>query len=226
MNLHTQITGAILGVLPGATLDARVTVEQPLQTGRSTWTATVDGLADWIADGIEGKDTLPGGSTPTISARDARSTVLVAIARALREQPTAARLLDGLDELGEAVVQADLDEIATWADALASLAHIHDALGAATAQPAAAHTDYRAEHKTIPLGTYTTPEAAQQHCEAVVSDEYPADATVTFDWLRAKDVGDLATAELVVHLADGDSVATGYVVVPIAVAAAYDADAE
>ncbi|MEU7331373.1 hypothetical protein [Streptomyces parvus] len=226
MNLHTQITGAILGVLPGATVDARVTVEQPLQVGRDTWTGTVAGLAQRIADAVEtGKDTREGESTPTISARDARTAVLVSIARALREQPTAARLLDGLDELGEAVVQEDLGEIATWADALASVAHIDDALRAAEAQPAAAHTVYRAEHESIHVGHYTTEAEARRHCEGLVSNEYSSDTPLFFDWIGDED--DLEQAhELVVQGSAEDPVPTGYVVVPLDVAAAYDPDAE
>lgn len=229
MNLHTQITGAVLGVLPGATLDARVTVEQPLQTGRDTWTGTVSGLAQRIADDIEGKDTrTAGGSTPTISARAARTTVLVAVARALREQPTAARLLDGLHELGEAVVQEDLGEVAAWADALASLAHIDVALGAAEAEPAAAHTDYRAEHETIHVGHYTTEAEARRHCEALISDEHPADRTLLFTWAGLGDEDDDPEQpyELTVQVDGGDETPTGYVVVPLSIAAEHYPDAE
>ncbi|MEV6437273.1 hypothetical protein [Streptomyces anulatus] len=224
MNLHTRITGAVLGVLPGACPEARITVEQPLQTGRDTWTGTVSGLAQRIADDIEGKDTPTGESTPTISARDARTAVLVSIARALREQPTAARLLDGLEELGEAVVQEDVREIATWTDALASLAHIDDALSAAEAQPAAAHTDYRAEHETIHVGHYTTEAEARRHCEALVSDEHPADRALLFSWSSLGDSDE--PYELVVQVDGGPQVFTGYVVVPLTVAAVHDPDAE
>ncbi|MFF9248844.1 hypothetical protein [Streptomyces globisporus] len=227
MTPHTAITAAILGVLPGATPEARITVEQPLQVGRDTWTGTVAGLAQRIADATEGKDTQPGESTPTISARDARTAVLVSIARALREQPTAARLLDGLDHLGEAVVCEDLGEIATWADALASVAHIDDALRTAEAQPAAAHTVYRAEHETIHVGHYTTEAAARRHCEGLVSNEHPADRALLYTWASLGDDGDCDEPyELVVQADGGPQEFTGYVVVPLAVAAAYDPDAE
>ncbi|MGW1295117.1 hypothetical protein [Streptomyces sp. NPDC002533] len=225
MNPYTQITGAILGVLPGATPDARVTVEQPLHTGRGTWTGTVAGLSERVADAIEtGKDTQPGESTPTISARDARTAVLVSIARALREQPTGARLLDGLDELGEAVVCENAREIATWADALASLAHIDDDLGITAAQPPPALTMYRAEHETIHVGHYTTEAEARRHCEALISNEYPAGTALFFDWMGDDDPE--GPRELVVQSAQEDAVPTGYVVVPLDVAAAYDPDAE
>lgn len=129
MTLHTTITAAILGVLPGATPEARVTVEQPLQTGRGTWTGTVAGLADRIADTAEtGKDTRKGESTHA-----ARASFLIALARALREQPTGGRILDGLEELGEAVVcDEEPGEIASWVDALSL------AIGLASDEPKAA----------------------------------------------------------------------------------------
>lgn len=191
-----------------------------------TWTGTVAGLAQQIADDIEGKDTrTAGGSTPTISARAARTTVLTAIARALREQPTAARLLDGLHELGEAVVQEDLGEIAAWADALGSLAHIDDALGTADAEPAAAHTDWRAEHEGIHVGHYTTEAEARRHCEALVSDEHPADRALVFDWIGDEDDPE-EPSELTVQVDGGDETPTGYVVVPLSIAAEYDPHAE
>ncbi|MER6598931.1 hypothetical protein [Streptomyces parvus] len=228
MSARTTITGAVLGVLPGATLDARVTVEQPLHTGRDTWTGTVAGLSDRIADAIEaGKDTQPGESTPTISARDARTAVLVSIARALREQPTGARLLDGLDELGEAVVCEDAREIAAWADALASLALIDDDLGITAAQAPPARTVYRAEHETIHVGHYTTETAARRHCEALVSNEHPADRALLYTWASLGDDGDSDEPyELVVQVDGGLQDFTGYVVVPLDVADAYDPDAE
>ncbi|MFH9692673.1 hypothetical protein [Streptomyces globisporus] len=129
MTPRTTITGALLGVLPGATLDARVTVEQPLQVGRDTWTGTVAGLAQRIDDAIEaGKDTREGEST-----RAARTAFLIALARALREQPTGGRILDGLDELGEAVVcDEDPGVIASWVDALSLV------IGLASDEPKAA----------------------------------------------------------------------------------------
>ncbi|MFE9300569.1 hypothetical protein [Streptomyces sp. NPDC006856] len=224
MSARTTITGAVLGVLPGATLDARVTVEQPLQHGRDTWTGTVAGLAERIADAIEGKDTQPGESTPTISARDARTAVLVSIARALREQPTGARLLDGLDELGEAAVCEDAAAMTEWADALATLVGIDEALGAAATAPL---TVYRAEHETIRVVHYTTEAAARRHCEALVSDEHPADRALLYTWASLGDDGDSEEPyELVVQVDGGPQVFTGYVVVPLDVADAYDPDAE
>ncbi|GGZ52987.1 hypothetical protein [Streptomyces rubiginosohelvolus] len=130
MTPHTAITAAILGVLPGATPEARITVEQPLQVGRDTWTGTVAGLAQRIANATEGKDTREGESTP---GRAARTAFLIALARALREQPTGGRILDGLDELGEAVVcDEDPGVIASWTDALSLV------IGLASDEPKAA----------------------------------------------------------------------------------------
>ncbi|MFD5903617.1 hypothetical protein ACFWHG_19260 [Streptomyces microflavus] len=180
-------------------------------------------MAEGASDAIEeGKDTQPGESTPTLSIRAARTTVLVAVARALREQPTGAQLLSGIDELGEAVICEDLPEIAAWADALAALAGIDTALGTAAEEPLVM---YRAEHETIPLGTYTTEAAARAHAEAAMSSEVGPEHTVTFDWVG--DESDLESWwELVVQVDGGDEQPTGYVVVPITVASAYDPEAE
>ncbi|MEV5688598.1 hypothetical protein AB0L68_36380 [Streptomyces sp. NPDC052164] len=219
MTTRTRILDAILGVLPGARPDARITVEQPQQGGRDTWTGMAAAFADRIADAIEeGKDTRPGESTPTVSVRDVRTTVLVALSRALREQPTGARVLGGLEELGEAVVSADLGEIAAWTDALASLAHIDDALGSAAAQPL---TVYRAEHETIPLGTYAAEGAARAHAESALSAEHGPDRTVMYDWIGDENDPE-APRELVAQVDGGDEQYTGYIVVPVPVAARFD----
>ncbi|MFJ9979651.1 hypothetical protein [Streptomyces cyaneofuscatus] len=221
---RTTILNAILGVVPGATPAARITVEQPLHPdGCDTWTGTAAPLADRIAAAIEeGKDTQPGESTPTMSVRAARTTVLVAIARALREQPTGAQLLDGLDELGEASVCEHAGDVAAWADSLASLAGVDDALGAAAARPL---TVYRAEHETIPLGTYSTEAAAREHAEAAQFASYgAAEPVLFFDWIGDED--DEQPRELVVQVDGGEEQYTGFVVVPVPVSYAYDPDAE
>ncbi|MFJ8844304.1 hypothetical protein ACIRFF_15530 [Streptomyces cyaneofuscatus] len=170
----------------------------------------------------EGKDTQPGESTPTMSVRAARTTVLVAVARALREQPTGAQVLSGIDELGEAVVCEDLDQVVAWADALAALAGIDIALGAVAEQPLVV---YRAEHGTIPAGLYTTEAEARRHCESLVSDEYPARTALFFDWIGDEDDPE-EPYELVVQGPQEDAVPTGYIVVPLEVAATFDPDAE
>lgn len=225
MSLRTRITAAILGVLPGACPEARVTLEQPLQTGRDTWTGTAASIAQRITDTLEsGKDTQPGESTPRLSTRGIRTAVLVAIARALREQPTGARLLDGLDHLGEAVVCENHADASEWADALAALASIDAALGTAAAVPA---TIYRAEHETIRVGHYTTEAEARRHCEHLVSAEHPADTSLLFTWAGLGDDEDAEEpSELVVQVDGGPQEFTGYVVVPLDVATEFDPDAE
>ncbi|MET9096192.1 hypothetical protein ABZX72_29355 [Streptomyces cyaneofuscatus] len=224
--IRTTILDTLLAVLPGATPAARITVEQPLHHGgRDTWTGTAAPLADRIAAAIEeGKDTQPGESTPTMSVRDVRTTVLVAIARALREQPTGAQLLDGLDELGEASVCEHTGDVAAWADSLASLVGVDDALGAAAARPL---TVYRAEHKSIPLGTYTTEAAAREHAEAEQFASYgPVEPVLFFDWIGDEDDEDPERSRELVVQVDGEERYTGFVVVPVPVSYAYAPDAE
>ncbi|MFJ3705063.1 MULTISPECIES: hypothetical protein [unclassified Streptomyces] len=149
------------------------------------------------------------------------ATVLVAIARALREQPTGAQLLQDLDELGKAVVCEDAEETAAW---VAALCHL---VGLENVAPSPA-IYYRAEHSGIVAGRYTTAAEAQRHCEALVSREYPASAAVLFEWCVDEDEpdeGGLPGLELDVQV-DGEHVSTGYIVTPVGVAAAYDPDAD
>ncbi|MEU8704168.1 hypothetical protein [Streptomyces sp. NPDC048565] len=166
------------------------------------------------ADDEPEKDTAaPAGATST------PGTVLVAVARALREQPTGAQLLEGLDELGElSVCDGEPAEIAWWVAALCHLVHLDDV-------PAAPTVVYRAEHDAIAAGTYTTAEAAQQHCEALVSREYPEAVAVFFEWCVDEEGDALAVAELDVRV-DGEHIVTGYTVTPLEVASAYDPDAD
>ncbi|WP_406420866.1 hypothetical protein [Streptomyces sp. NBC_00842] len=84
-------------------------------------------------------------------------------------------------------------------------------------------TIYRAEHDTIVAGLYTTSEAAQQHCEALVSREYPASVSVFFEWCA--DESDPAGLELDVCV-DDERFPTGYTVTPLEVATVYDPDAD
>lgn len=152
------------------------------------------------------------------------AVVLVALARALREQPTGRQLLDGLDELGElSVCDGDPAEIASWVAALCHLVHLDGTAPVAAADPVVV---YRAAGNTIGVGLYTTAEAAQRHCEALVSREYPGDVAVTFDWLADEEDGALAVTELVVQIDGSDEVETGYTVTPLEVATAHDPDAD
>ncbi|MFE2021340.1 hypothetical protein ACFW9O_25160 [Streptomyces sp. NPDC059499] len=159
-------------------------------------------------------------TTAPAEAMSTPGTVLVALARALREQPTAARLLDGLDELGEVVVcDGSPGEIASWVAALCHLVHLD-------VPPTGPTVVYRAAHDAIGVGLYDTAEEARRHCEVLVSREHPADVTVAFDWLADEEDGDLAAADLIVQVAGGDEVETGYTVTPLEVATAYDPDAD
>ncbi|MFD5041998.1 hypothetical protein ACFWNI_33650 [Streptomyces sp. NPDC058377] len=165
------------------------------------------------ADDPEKDTAAPAGATSI------PGTILVAVARALREQPTGAQLLEGLDELGElSVCDGEPAEIASWVAALCHLVHLDNI-------PAAPTVVYRAEHDAIVAGLYTTAEAAQQHCEALVSREYPASAAVVFEWCVDEDDVDRPGLELDVRV-DGEHVSTGYTVTPLEVAAAYDPDAD
>jgi hypothetical protein len=148
----------------------------------------------------------------------ARTTTLIALAMMLRQQPTGARILQGLDELGEAVVQGDIAEAHSWVDGIALLAGLPTGSGADL-------TVYRAEHDSIRIGLYTTAEAARAHCEAYVSDEYAASVSILFDWIGDEDDPE-EPWELVVQVDGGDEQPTGYVVTPLTVAAGYDPEAE
>lgn len=80
---------------------------------------------------------------------------------------------------------------------------------------------YRAsyEHEQIPLGLYTSREAARAHCEAHVRCEL---LTVSLDWIEDEEDG---VAELVAAVGEEEH-STGYVVTPIEVASAYDEEAD
>lgn len=90
---------------------------------------------------------------------------------------------------------------------------------------------YRAEYEggSIPLGLYTTPEAAKAHCQDELSSEYAASVTVVWDWLGddpEDDPDPLDPIELVVQVDGGEEQTTGYVVTPLLVGTAYDPDAD
>lgn len=211
------ITTAILGTVPGARPDqTRVTVEHAYapygHSIRDTWSGSLAGLMDRI--GAELEKTTPAGAEVTA----ARTTVLVALARALREQPTGARILQALDELGEAVVQGDIAEAQSWVEGISLLAGL-------PAGPDADLLVYRAEHDSIPVGLYTTAEAAQEHCEALVSREFEGRFSVLFEWQADEEDQESAVLELDV-LVDGERVSTGYSVTPLEAASAYDPDAD
>ncbi|MEU0761625.1 hypothetical protein ABZ351_18360 [Streptomyces microflavus] len=206
MSLRTIILNTLLGVLPGATPAARITVEQPLQSGgRDIWTGTAAPLADRITDAIEGKDTQPGEST-------AHRLALVQ------------NVLAGVSLHWNPAGQKPSGLYAAQAAALYAASLVRTREETAELETGV-RTVYRAEHETIPLGTYTTEAAARAHAEGAMSDEFGPERAVTFDWVG--DESDLESWwELVVQVDGGDEQPTGYVVVPITVASAYDPEAE
>ncbi|MDJ0460645.1 hypothetical protein [Streptomyces sp. H27-C3] len=103
--------------------------------------------------------------------------------------------------------------------------------GTATAATSTPQPDeqivYRAGYQgdLIPLGLYTTTDAARAHCEAQLSAEYPAHVTVIHDWI-GDDSDPLEPFELVAEIDGATEQPTGYVVTPLLVAAEYDAEAD
>lgn len=221
-SLHAAIADAITATVPGARPEAtRITVEYSYAQldwpARDTWSGSPDGLAHRIALALE-KTTPSAGAEVTAAVAAERTVVLTALARALREHPNAGRVLDGLDELGEAVVCEDPAEVRSWVDSISLLAGL-------PATPTSDLLVYRAGHDSISCGLYTTVAAAQQHCEALVSHEYPADVSLIFEWCVEDGDEERPGLELDVQV-DGEHVATGYTVTPLEVAAAYDPDAD
>ncbi|MFD7429017.1 hypothetical protein ACFV6Z_18520 [Streptomyces sp. NPDC059818] len=163
--------------------------------------------------------TTPTGAEVTAAVATARTVVLTALARALREQPTAARILDGLDELGEALIcDPDPDEVRSWVDGISLLAGL-------PVVPDRGLTFYQASHASIVAGRYTTEAVARRRCETLLSDEHPADTVLIFDWIGDEDDTE-EPWELVVQIDGGDEQPTGYVVHPLRVETDVDPDAE
>ncbi|MFF7365845.1 hypothetical protein [Streptomyces sp. NPDC008125] len=226
--MQEHITRALLALVPGARWAAtRVTVEHAYTQldvqSRDTWSGSVDGLAARLADALSTEKDIPAGTASTPAVRPIRTAVLVALARALRDDATADDALNGLAELGEAVAaDAPEEAVTAWADAVAHLARLDDAVPASDGGYV-----YRAEHDAIHMGHYATAAAARAHCEGALSDEHPAGTTLTFDWLGGDDPEDPEEPlELVATVAEGPETTTGYLVVPVPVAAAYDPDAD
>lgn len=78
---------------------------------------------------------------------------------------------------------------------------------------------YRAAYEAMPLGTYSTRDAAQDHClhdlraNVDLEDEQPL-------WIQ--DQGDEAVSELNIQTAPGNSESTGYTVTPVELQTAFD----
>lgn len=98
--------------------------------------------------------------------------------------------------------------------------------GGESTPPAGPLTVYRAEYDPgIPLDTYTTTHAARAHCEATVRREYPEGASLCFRWVP-DDFEDDPVQALYLTVERDEESRTGYVVVPVAVASAYDPDGD
>ncbi|MDX3019919.1 hypothetical protein [Streptomyces acidiscabies] len=83
-----------------------------------------------------------------------------------------------------------------------------------------AHIDYRAQWDSVPLGLYSTPDAARAHCEDHARRDLPTAAAI--DWVTDPEDG---VAELHATV-DGEQGPTGYTVVPLEVTSEYDEEAD
>ncbi|WP_299542087.1 hypothetical protein [uncultured Streptomyces sp.] len=215
MSRPTALAQAIAALIPGADEAAtRVTVtHEYIELGyerRDSWSGSALGLAHRLADHV---DTEKDTAASAAAAFTPVHLILTGLARALREQPTGRRILDGLVVTGDGTAA----ETASWVTALAHLAGVDVA-----APPSLV---YRAHHDAIGMGVYATPAEARRCCETALSREYPEDVALTFDWI-GDDEDPLEPMELVVEVAGGDEEPTGYTVTPIEVQAAYDPDAD
>lgn len=80
---------------------------------------------------------------------------------------------------------------------------------------------WRAEHESIPLGTYRTKTAAKDHCEQSMRQAEP---TVDLTWVS--DSSDDDSPEDLCFITALDVLCTGYAVVPVEVQDAYDPEAD
>lgn len=129
---------------------------------------------------------------------------------------------EGGRELRQVITEHYADERAAYAEQGEK-----DTAPAATSTPQPAElTIYRAAyaHDQIPLGLYTTQEAARAHCEAEARLGQPDDVEVTFDWIG--DEGDPEEAWELVAEFGGQEQPTDYVVYPITVPSEYDPEAD
>jgi hypothetical protein len=96
--------------------------------------------------------------------------------------------------------------------------------GSTPAVPAAPLLVYRVDYDShMKCGLYSNVEAAKAHCQGVVSDEYPADQALFFEW--SVDEYDASVLELAVRL-DDESVSTLYTVTTETAEHHFDPDAE
>lgn len=90
---------------------------------------------------------------------------------------------------------------------------------------AAQGTVYRAEYESIPMGLYTTREAARKHCEAHARRDAKGTA---LEW-RVDEPSEDDSPEELWDLGDGledEHFGTGYVVTPLEIATEYDEEAD
>lgn len=146
----------------------------------------------------------------------ARETLLKALEGAPEVRP---------DDAPRLVAEALLtDEHAAQAPTGAICELPHATVAEEEACDAAALVVFRAEHDSIPLGIYTTREAAREHCRVLMERAEP-DRT-GLHW-KSTDDQDPAAEEVLAYIdADGDGVATDFVVTPIAVQIAYDPEGD
>lgn len=90
-------------------------------------------------------------------------------------------------------------------------------------------TIYRASHDSIVIGHYTTAAVAREHCETYARREHHGTAELRLWWREDEDTVDQpeeGPAELIEHIGAGPVTPTGYLVIPVTAAAAYDADGD
>ncbi|MDT0387878.1 hypothetical protein [Streptomyces dubilierae] len=80
-------------------------------------------------------------------------------------------------------------------------------------------TVYRASWDTLPLGHYTTAQAAREHCEKRALRDLPS---ISLDWIEDEEAG---VAELVGSIGEEER-SLGYVVTAVDVASEYDEEAD
>ncbi|AEW94651.1 MULTISPECIES: hypothetical protein [Streptomycetaceae] len=111
---------------------------------------------------------------------------------------------------------ASYDLVSSVVFALGSAQLLQCPESVAEARAQAPLTVYRAEYDGIPLGLYTTPEAARAHCEAYGRREQPR---AVLDWI-ADEEDQESPHEMVAQVGDEETL-TGYVVTPLPVATAF-----
>ncbi|MFC9429307.1 hypothetical protein [Streptomyces sp. NPDC056987] len=199
-----------------------VVTEQEWEAAR-----TADAVADQgalpVPAGPGQEKTTPAaaaGTAVTPAQASARQAILVALARSLREQPTGAQILDGLDNLGEAVLdEHDAGEIAAWVDGICYLARI---------PLAGSVTEYLASHESFPVGRYLRKEAAVEHIEDLLVQEEGPEVRSRIVWSDPEDedeevpVWDVALRDP----ATGALIPTQYMVTALSLAHDYDREAD